>query len=168
MKTILMIVAGQNFRDEELFQPKEMFEKAGFTVKIASASSGEVKGMLGSKVKPDISLSEVAVRDYDAVVFVGGGGAAQYFNDSTAHQIARETSESGRVLAAICIAPVILAKAGVLKGKRATVWSSGGTELQTSGARYTGEKVVRDGNIITGDGPFSALPFAREIFNALQ
>jgi protease I len=167
MKTILMIVADKNFRDEELFQPKEMFEKAGFTVKVASGTSGEAKGMLGGTVKTDLSLSSVVPGEYAAIVFVGGGGAAQYFDDPVAHKIAQETAKSDKILAAICIAPVILAKAGVLKGKKATVWSTAGTELQTYGAKYTGERVVRDGNIITGNGPFSALPFAQEIINAL-
>jgi protease I len=168
MKTILMIVADKNFRDEELFQPKEKFEKAGFTVKVAAGSSGEAKGMLGGRVKPDLTLSGVVLSDYAAIVFVGGGGAAQYFDDPVAHKIAQDTAKSDKILAAICIAPVILAKAGVLKGKKATVWSTEGTELQTYGAKYTGERVVRDGNIITGNGPFSALPFAQEIINALQ
>jgi protease I len=168
VKNILMIVASQNFRDEELLQPMEKFVKAGFKVKVASTVSGEVKGMLGAKIKPDLLLKDVSVNDYDAVVFVGGGGAAQYFDDPVAHKIAQEAVKSDKVLAAICIAPVILAKAGVLKGKKATVWSTEGAELQTYGAKFTGEKVVKDGTIITGNGPFSALPFAQEIINAVQ
>ncbi len=168
MKTILMIVAGQNFRDEEFFQPREKFEKAGFKVAVASATTETAKGMLGGKVKPDLALKDVVAGDYKAVVFVGGGGASQYFDDPVAHTIAQDTAKSANILAAICIAPVILAKAGVLKGKKATVWSTDGSELQIYGAKYTGERVVRDGNIITANGPFSALAFAQEIINALQ
>jgi len=63
-------------------------------------------------------ISKINIDNYDAVVFVGGGGATEYFNDSIAHKIVKESIAKGKVLAAICIAPNILANAGVLKGKK--------------------------------------------------
>jgi len=167
MKKVVMIIAQDGFRDEELLEPKEILEKNGIEVKVASTSLSQAKGMLGAKVKPDILVSDINVRDFDAVIFVGGIGASQYWDDPIAHQLTLEAVNSNRIVAAICIAPVTLAKAGVLKGKRATVWSSEAGQLKAEGAKYTARPVEKDGNIITGSGPTAAREFAEEIVKAL-
>ena len=106
-----------------------------------------------------------------AVVFVGGSGAQKYYSNERALTIAREAYEKGKVLGAICIAPGILAKAGVLKGKNATIWDSGSGEfvkiLEENGAIYTGMNVEIDGNIITANGPHAAQGFAEAIIEKL-
>jgi len=86
--------------------------------------------------------------------------------------VARETISQNKVLASICISPVILAKAGVLKGKKATVWSSpmdrGPVKiLQNNGAIYEDKPVVVDGKIITGNGPGAAEEFGQAIIEVL-
>ncbi len=167
-KSILMIIAHRDFRDEEYKEPRQVFEARGATVSVASSSLEVAKGALGAQVKPDLLLKDVAVGDYDAIVFIGGPGAQEYWNDPAAHAIAREAVFQGKVLAAICIAPATLAKAGVLKGKRATVFSSEAEELKACGANYTGASVERDGLIITADGPKAATKFAEEIVKALE
>lgn len=167
MKNAVMIVAQDNFRDEELLQPKEILERNGIGVKIASTTLKEIKGMLGAKVKPDILLAEVDQRKFDAVIFVGGSGATQYWQDPLAHELARLAQSNNKVVAAICIAPVILAEAGLLKGRRATVWQSEAGKLKALGANYTGKPVERDANIITAAGPFAAREFGEEISRAL-
>jgi protease I len=106
--------------------------------------------------------------DYDAVIFVGGVGAEEYWDDATAHAIATATVNTGKLLCAICIAPVTLAKAGVLKGKRVTVFSSERDKLEAEGAIYTGKNVEVDGKIITANGPNAATEFAEAIVKALQ
>src|SRR4030042_3518051 len=75
MAKILMIIAKSNFRDEELFNPKALFEEAGHQVIIASSSLLMAKGMRGKSIKPDILHSSINVNDYDVVIFVGGIGA---------------------------------------------------------------------------------------------
>lgn len=167
MKSAVMIVAQENFRDEELLQPKEILERNGIEVKIASTTLKEIKGMLGARVEPDLLLSDVDFRKFDAVIFIGGGGASQYWEDPLAHELARLAQSNNKVVAAICIAPVTLAKAGVLKGRRATVWQSEGKQLQAMGADYTAQPVERDANIITAAGPFAAKEFGEEISRAL-
>lgn len=163
-----MIIASQNFRNEELFKPKEILEKAGAKAVVVSTTREEVRGMLGAQVKPDLLLSELEVKDYAAIVFVGGVGAAQYWDDPLAHTIAREALEKGKVLAAICIAPVTLARDGVLSGKRATVFPSEVEKLKERGAIYTGAKVERDEKIITASGPEAAEDFGKALLQALQ
>lgn len=121
------------------------------------------KGMFGGTVKPDTTLEDVDVSRFDALVFVGGSGAKIYFDDPTAHRLAREAYENGRVVAAICIAPSTLANAGLLGGKKATCFPSESQNLREKGAVYTGKPVEQDGRIVTADGPGSAREFGRVI-----
>ena len=116
-----------------------------------------------------------AIINYDAVVFVGGGGTPIIRKEVAALKIARETLVAGKVLAAICWAPTILAKAGVLRGKRATVWEGPDAEygkntsevLVDFGAQYVPEGCVVDGRIVTADGPATAEEMAAEIAKLL-
>ncbi len=168
MKKVVMIIAQDDFRDEELLQPKEILERSGIEVKVASTSLSQAKGMLGAKVKPDILVSDINIIDFDALVFVGGIGASCYWDDPLAHQLIQEAFNTNRIIAAICIAPVTLAKAGILKGKRATVFSSEASQLKSAGANYTGRAVEKEGNIITASGPSAAQEFGQELVKALQ
>ncbi len=167
-KKVVIIIAKNNFRDEELLEPKAILEKNGAAVTIASSSLKESKGMLGAKVSPDILFTDIAVGDYDAVIFVGGTGSSEYWDNPTAHTIAKVANKANKIVGAICIAPVTLAKAGLLKGKKATTYSSTVNDIKSEGANYTGEGVERDGNIITADGPASAKKFGEAIVKALQ
>jgi protease I len=168
MKKVVMIIASGNFRDEELLDTKRVLERNGIEVKVASGTLRSVEGMLGAKVRPDILVADINTKDFDAIVFVGGSGASEYWDDPLAHKLAQSAISENKIVAAICIAPVTLARAGVLKGKRATVFSSEIAELKASGANYTGKPVEKDGNIITADGPSAARAFAEEIVRALS
>lgn len=167
-KSVLMIIAHKNFRDEEFEEPYKIFTNAGIITTIASSNITEAKGMFGKTVKPNITISDVVVNNYDAIVFVGGSGASQYFNDETAINIAREAYKQRKVIGAICIAPVILANAGILQGKKATVWDGEFiSKLKSGKAIYTGKDVEIDENIITANGPSAARKFGNAILNAL-
>lgn len=163
-----MVIAPSRFRDEELFETKEVLENGGIEVTIASKGVKKSTGMLGRTADVDKDISEVKVNDYDAVIFVGGGGTSVYFNDKTALDIARKAYESGKIVAAICIAPVILANAGLLKGKRATSSSSEKNTLVTKGALVSVNGVEQDGKIITAEGPSHATEFGEMILKALK
>ncbi|MFN4132938.1 MAG: DJ-1/PfpI family protein [Candidatus Hadarchaeales archaeon] len=168
MKKALLIIAPENFRDEELFHTKEELEAAGVKTTIASTKS-KARGMLGRTATADLRLSEVKVEDYDAIIFVGGSGSSVYFNDSTALSIAKEAFAKNKIVAAICIAPVILANAGVLKGKSATVWNGEFMEkIVDGGAKFVGRTVVVDGNVVTANGPQAAREFGRTIAKLLR
>ncbi|MCM8800388.1 MAG: DJ-1/PfpI family protein [Candidatus Omnitrophica bacterium] len=167
MKKVVMIIAQENFRDEELLEPRRILEKNGIEVKVASTTLRPVKGMLGAIVKPDLLVKDINVEDFDAIIFVGGIGASQYWDDPQAHKLAQQAYNSDRIVAAICIAPVTLAKANLLKGKHATAWSSEAEILKKAGANYTGRPVERDGNIITAFGPQVAGQFGEELKRAL-
>ncbi len=167
MKAV-MIIASSNFRDEELFQTKEVLEAAGVKVTVASSSLVVSRGTLGGKAKPEILITDIKVADYDAVIFVGGSGSQEYFNNPIAHKIVNDAASFNKVLAAICIAPVTLANAGVLKGKRATAYPSEGDKLEMKGASYTKRGVEVHGKIVTADGPGSARRFGEAIADLLK
>ena len=167
MAKILMIVAPEGFRDEECFVPKKVFEENQAEVIIASKDVKEAKGKLGGKIKVNMDISDAEVNDYDAVVFVGGPGAAAYFEDDMAQAIAKEAYDSGKVVAAICIAPSTLANSGILQGKKVTSYPSEKSNIESHGAIYTGASVEHDGSIITANGPQSAKAFGEAISKAL-
>jgi protease I len=167
-KKVVLIIAHENFRDEELAEPMEVLEGAGVEVVIASSSLEPAKGMLGAVVAPDILIEDISVSDYDAVAFIGGGGSSEYFESPVAHSIAREAQASGKPVAAICIAPSTLANAGLLEGKNATSYPSEEGNLKSKGASFTGAGVEVDGKIVTADGPQSASEFGRAILRALE
>ncbi|HOW43283.1 MAG TPA: DJ-1/PfpI family protein [Candidatus Omnitrophota bacterium] len=168
MKKALLILAQKDFRDEEYLQPKEILRRGGVAISTACSSLKPARGKLGAVVQPDIALADARAGDYDAVVFVGGNGARQYWDDPVAHALVREAAAQGKIIGAICIAPVILARAGVLKDKKATVWASEEGQIRKYGAIYTGADVQRDGIVITGAGPFASEEFGRELAGALK
>ena len=167
-KKAVMIIAQSNFRGEELLKPKEVLEKNGVIVTVASSSLKESTGMLGAKVKPNILFTNINVADYDAVIFVGGSGASEYWDNPIAHKIANDANNAKKLVGAICIAPVTIAKAGLLTNKKATTYASTVNDIKSSGAKYTGADVDRDGNIISARGPAAAQKFGETLVKALS
>ncbi len=167
-KNIVMVVAPDNFRDEELLEPKGVFEDYGANVVVASKGVSTAKGMLGAIVDIDVDLADVSVDECDAVVFVGGSGASVYFDNPLAISLAKSAYDKGKVVGAICIAPSILANAGILRGKKATAWSSEAGNLRDKGAEYTGDAIAQDGKIATANGPGAAQEFGVKVAEAMQ
>ncbi len=169
----VLIIARQGFQDFEYNETKRVLEEAGVEVSTASLDKGLAVGKLGQKVEVEMSLNEINLEDFDAVIFIGGPGAADYEDDPLAHKLAQQTMEQGRVLGAICIAPTILAKAGILEGRKATVWSDPIVQetieiLREQGADYVDEAVVVDGKLITANGPGAAAEFGQKIVETLN
>ena len=167
-KKVVMIIAPQNFRDEELIEPQDVLTEGGAQVKTASSSPAVSKGMLGAQVKPDMLVGDIKADDWDAVILVGGSGASAYWEDSTVHSLLKEAVKKKKIVGAICIAPVTLANAGILSGKKATVFASEEGKLKDKGAECTGQNVQRDGKVITANGPKAAREFGNAIAQALM
>ncbi|MDA2936191.1 DJ-1/PfpI family protein [Patescibacteria group bacterium AH-259-L05] len=169
----VIIIAQEGFQDVEYSKTREVLEKNDIVISVASAGGGTAVGKFGGEVEVDITLDEVNVSDFDAIIFIGGPGARDYMENARAHELAKATLDQGKLLGAICIASTILAHAGVLQGKKATVWSdpldkSGIEILSNKGATYVDQSVVVDGNIITANGPASASSFGKKIAQVLN
>ena len=171
-KRVAMIIAFKDFRDEEYFIPKQVLRIGGNKITTVSSELGKAIGTYGGEVNIDITLDKLKVDDFDAIIFVGGSGALKYTEDETCWKIAQESVLKNKVLGAICVGPVILARAGVLSGKKATVWSSpldksAVKTLKEEGAIFEDNQVVQDGNIITANGPQAARKFGEAILRVL-
>jgi len=164
-KKIVMIIAKRMFEEVEFKEPKDIFDREGADVTIASSTLSQATGG-NLRVQPDILIDNITVNDYDAVIFIGGFGVSEYFNNYQAHRIAKQALDQDKILGAICMAPRILVNAGILKGKRATAYETSGMEDQ--GVIVSSGPVERDGNIITANGPGAATQFGEAIVSALS
>jgi len=167
MPDVVLVIAQQVFRDEEYAEPKRVLEGRGAHVVTASVKQGPAIGKLGMRAEAELGIAEAADREWDAAVFIGGAGAAVFHDDPDAQRLAHETYDAGRIVGAICIAPSTLAHAGMLKGVRATAFSSQEDDLRAHGAVWTGEPVTVDGRIATANGPESAEQFGEVLAELL-
>lgn len=162
-KKAVFIIAQNGFRDEELLKPKELLEDREFEVAVAAPKQEKAVGKLGAEVEPDLSWDEVSVDDFDAIAFVGGPGMREQLENPTALKLAKDFAQAGKIVAAICVAPSVLANAGLLIGKRVTAFPTEEENVVNKGAEYTGMPVEVDGKIITAKDPSAALDFAEKI-----
>ncbi len=172
-KRVAFIVSSRDFRDEEYFIPKENLEKRGAEIYTFSNNKGMILGADGGEGEAEKELSELNPKNYSAIVFIGGPGALKFLDNEESYRIAQKTVAEDKLLAAICISPVILAKAGVLRGVKATVFSSSMERepvriLKDNGALHREDDVIKDGKIITANGPGAVEQFSREIEKALS
>ena len=163
MARILMVIAPKNFRDEEYFEPKRILGEGGNSIATASKTTGEIIGVNGGAAEAEEKISDVRAEDFDGVIFVGGRGMIELTGDFEMKNLAKKFAGAGKLTAAICVAPAILANAEILSGKSATSWSGVKDLLEKSGARFTGADVEEDGNIITASGPAAAGKFGQRI-----
>jgi protease I len=167
-KTVALVIAERMFRDEEYQIPKTILEQAGITVLTVSTILEKAIGKLGLVVQPDVLLKELKDQPLDALIFIGGSGSCQYFEDKTAHELTWHFYNQGKIVGAICSAPVILAKAGLLKGRKATVFPADKDHLAANGVIYTGSQVEIDDRLITGCGAEVSEQFGKELLALLQ
>lgn len=166
MAKVLSVISPEGYQDIEYNNSKDALMAKGHEV-ITACSKEEAHGKYGGVEKSDVLLKDVDVSDYDAILFVGGPGSHQYFDDPIAHNLAKSFLDAGKLTTAICAAPSILANAGLLEGVTCTCFPSQADNLKAHGADYTGGHVEKDGLIITADGPDSAKAFGEKIANNL-
>jgi len=167
-RSVLMVIAPENFRDEEFKEPYDLFTNSGIKVIVASTDTVPAKGMLGMVVTPDILLDQVIPDSFDALVVVGGTGCKILWDNTILHKIVQNFNATKKTIAAICIAPVVLARAGILKDIKATVYPTAKEHIEKCGAVYTGSDVESSENIITGSNPDAVKEFATAILNTLK
>ncbi|MDR1928624.1 MAG: DJ-1/PfpI family protein [Endomicrobium sp.] len=167
MKKVIFITAPKLFRDEEYYEPKKILETKQIKVITSSLKIGELLGKFGFKTKSTILIKNIIPSNFDAIAYIGGTGASVFFNDFYALKLAKIFAKQGKPTGAICIAPVILANAGVLKNKKSTAFAEVKNIIIKKGAIYTGNALEIDNNIITANGPKSSKIFGVSFLNKL-
>lgn len=165
---VLMVLANYNFNDDEYEYTRKAMDDNGIAVKIAAAEHGECTSVTGKTIDTDISLQNVIPDNFRAIIFIGGPGVDTYFNDDNALGLAQKFFKANKIVAAICWAPVVLAKAGILAQRKATSWVEAKKDMIAAGAIYTGEKVTVDDVIVTAIGSEAALDFGQTIVGLIN
>jgi protease I len=165
-KKALFVLPPRDYQDEEYGVTRKILESKGIKVSVASIHPGEIRGLKGTPARADVLVDNIKYYDYDAIIFVGGSGARQYFDHDKALKLAKDADH--KVLGATSTAVGILASAGVLKEKKATSEASVVDLLRSKGAAYTSRPVEVDEKIVTSQAPAYAEHFGNAIIKALQ
>lgn len=167
-KSILMVLAAQEFNEDEYLVTKTFLEKAGFKIFIASDANSLCVGGRGLKVRPDVSFFNMRENNFAAVVIIGGKGIKDYWSNDQLHSLVNKFNESDKLVAAICSAPVVLSRAGLLDDKEATCYKTDQKELERDNAIFIDQQVVFRKNIITAQDASAAKEFATIIIERLS
>lgn len=169
----VLMLAADGFETVELFEPRKALEAAGVTVTLASIKTDPIQGMKqdinqAETATPDLTLDEVEVDDYDALVLPGGVANPDKLRvEAKAVQIVQDFMDEDKIVAAICHAPWLLAEADVIDGRRLTGFESIRTDLENAGGEVVDEEVVVDDNLITSRKPDDIPAFNKAILAAL-
>src|SRR5688572_10499125 len=169
-KKIVMVIAQTQFRDEEFFEPKKILEAAGGTVVVGSTSVRLCHGTQGGSVQSQVAIADVKADEFDALVICGGSSVPEFFcNDKKLQELAAAMSAAGKVVAAISLSTVVLAKAKLLAGRQATVYflPEAIQELRSAGATYVSEPLIVQDKLILAEGPLESGRFGHAIRAAL-
>lgn len=170
-KKVLMVIPHTQFRDEEFYEPKKILEDLGAKVVVASSSIRTCYGVKGGVMEAQISIADAKAEEFDALVICGGLSVPEFFwNDKKLAELAGAMSAAGKVIAAICLSTVVLAKAKLLAGKRATVYflPQAIQELKTAGAVYVSDPLIVQDKLILAEGPEESIRFGQAIAKALE
>lgn len=166
MGTVYVFFA-DGFEEIEAFTSVDVMRRAGLNVEMVTVTPDEiVTGAHDVPVLCDRNIENCDFFDADLILLPGGmPGAATLEKSEDLRRLITRFAEQNKPIAAICAAPMILGKMGLLKGKKATCYPA--FEQYLEGAQFTGAQVEKDGNIITGIGPGSAMEFALAIVELL-
>jgi protease I len=166
MAKLLFVIAPKDFNDLELNDTREICETAGHTVDVASTTTGTAVGMMSHEEDVQLTLDDVIANRYDGLVIVGGYGAVTaLWNNKDLHDLASAFNQQEKLTSAICVSPVVLAKAGLLAGKKATVWDMAESRdaFTEANVTYTEDAITQDGLLLTGKSPDAARDFGKAI-----
>ncbi len=167
-KSILLILANKDFNEDEYLVVKTILEQESFKLFIASDAHSLCVGSKGLKVRPDISFYNMRESNFSAVVIIGGRGIRNYWGNPQIHNLVNNFNRSNKLIAAICSAPVILARAGLLIEKEATCYLNDKKELEIDGAVFVNIPVKFQKNIITAQNASASQQFAQTIAERLK
>lgn len=163
---MLLILPAQDFNEQEYLIITNALERAGIKIFIASDANTLCVGSGGLKVKNDIQFYNIHESNFGGIIFIGGKGTRNYWNNPRLHSTAQNFVKKRKLVGAICSAPVILAKAGLIT-ECATCYEEDKKELEKEGVEYKDTPVVINKNIITAQNPAAAPEFIKLFLHEL-
>jgi protein deglycase len=165
----VLVPLAQGCEELEAVTIIDLLRRAEIDVVTAGLDEDPVQAAHGVTITPDTTLDDALGQDFDMVVLPGGLPGADNLNeDARIHGVCQKMVESGKFAAAICAAPIVLAKAGLLSGKKATSYPGFLDKMDLPDVTYTGSAVECDGQVLTSRGPGTAMDFALAIIEQLQ
>lgn len=163
---MIYVFLAEGFEETEAVTPIDMLRRCGKEVITVGVTGKTVNGSHNIPVVCDITMDEVKTDSIEMLVLPGGlGGTKNLSADKRLAELITDCNSKGIFIGAICAAPSILGKMGLLKGKNAVCYP--GFEDALEGARVCDVPSVRDGNIITARGAGASLEFSYELISAL-
>jgi DJ-1 family protein len=161
----LVMILAPGFEELEAVGTADVLARLGIKVTLAGLEAGEVTGSHNMTITADCKLAELVCSDYDGVILPGGlPGATNLLESEPVISWIKEMNRNGKITAAICAAPIVLAKAGVLTDGRFTMYP--GFDSYLNGLKYTDAPAEKEGNVVTGKGPGAVFAFAAKIAEA--
>ena len=159
----IAIFLADGFEEVEAFAPVDILRRGGLEVSMVSIMGRKtVNGSHGINTEADLLLEELDFADMDMLILPGGKQGTENLRSCTLlHEKLREFDAAGKYIAAICAAPTVFGKLGLLKGKKATCY--GGMEGMLEGAEALTDPVVVDGHIITSRGMGTSIAFGLKL-----
>lgn len=164
----ILVPLAQGCEELEAITITDLLTRAGFNVVTAGLDERPVTASRGMVLVPNTTLEQVMQDEFDMIVLPGGLPGADHLNqDRRIHELLARMQQAGKPIAAICAAPKVLARAGLLNGRQATSFPGSIPAEEMSGIDYREQAVVIDGNIITSRGPGTAMDFALTLIEVL-
>jgi protease I len=145
-----VIITKTGYQDHELLYPYYRVQEDGFSVDIAADQTGEIQGILGTKITANKSVNEIEVADYDFLIIPGGVKAMEKLRlEKNAVEFIKKWDEQKKPIACICSGAQMLITARITKGRKITGFYSIQVDIENSGATFVDAPFVTDGNIVT-------------------
>lgn len=169
----VLIVASDGFEEWELFGPREILQKRGAEVVLASLKLDPIQATVhddpGRTIRPDLTVDEANADDFDALVLPGGVRNPDHLRlHGNVIALIRRFAEQEKPIGAICHGPWLLVEADLLRGRTATSWPSIRTDLRNAGANVVDEAAVTDGNIVTSRNPDDVEAFTAALIDLIE
>jgi len=169
----ILIIATDGFEEWELFGPREILQKRGAEVVLASPKRDPIQATVhddpGKTIRPDLTVDEALADDFDALILPGGVRNPDHLRTNVrVIQLIKDFAEQGKPICAICHGPWLLVEADLLRGRTATSWPSIRTDLRNAGANMVDEPAVTDGKIVTSRNPQDVEEFTNALIDLIE